>query len=396
VGLGRYQGKVVFVPYSVPGDQLLVRPIEEKKAFIRAEIVRIIKPGNGHTDPVCPYFKKCGGCHWQQLEYLRQVEAKRQILEEIFNHRFPETRELPIIMRTCPQPFSYRSRARVQTRGSGSPVTVGFFRAGSHDIEDVENCPLLRPSLNEALHALRQFKMSIDRDPSPQEWDMVCAEDDNVWTATRAGAIPNKVISSSIGNAGNKEVVLKRRIGEFSYSVTASTFFQANDFMVAELAGLVLELAKAAGDGSALDLFAGVGLFSLPLARRHRKVVAVENAPASSRLCAVNASAAGLGRIQTVCADAAAWMKSEAPSGPRHFDLVVLDPPRAGAGIGVMECIRQRAPETVLYISCDPQTLCRDLAPISPSEYRIDFVEGLDMFPQTYHFETVVRLVKQH
>ena len=127
-GLGRHNGKVVFVPFSVPGDHLLVHTVTEKKTYVRAEIVKIIKPGNGRITPTCPHFAKCGGCHWQQLEYSRQVEAKRQILEEIFNHRFPQTRELPIIMKACAQPFGYRSRARVQLRGSGSRTIVGFFR----------------------------------------------------------------------------------------------------------------------------------------------------------------------------------------------------------------------------------------------------------------------------
>jgi 23S rRNA (uracil1939-C5)-methyltransferase len=393
MGLGRHQGKIVFVPFSVPGDQLQVRPVEEKKTFIRAEIVRILNPGNGRIDPACSHFKKCGGCHWQQVEYPRQVDAKRQILEEIVQHRFPETRELPIIMRACPQPFAYRSRARMQTRGSGSSASVGFFRSGSHAVEDVENCPLFRPQLNEALHALRKFKLAADHDSNPQEWDMVCSEEEKAYAVARVGSVPIDCISGPVG-AGS-EVVLKRKIGEFSYLVTASAFFQANDFMISELAHLVQELAKDACDESALDLFAGVGLFSLPLARRFRKVVAIEHSPSSCRLCSDNASAAALGNIQAVCADASAWMEPANSGGTRQFNIIVLDPPRAGAGTGVMERIRELAPDTILYISCDPQTLCRDLAAISPGDYRIDFVEGLDMFPQTYHFETVARLVKR-
>jgi 23S rRNA (uracil1939-C5)-methyltransferase len=285
MGFGRHHGKAVFVRFAVPGDQLLVRPSEEKKTFLRAEIVRILKPGDGRIDPACSHFEKCGGCHWQQLEYSRQVEAKRQILQEIIQHRFPETRGLAIIMRACPQPFAYRSRARVQTRGSGSSASVGFFRSGSHTVEDVENCPLLRPQLNEALSSLRQFKRKVDLDAAPQEWDIACSEEQNAWATARVGSVINEGISSLIGTARREDVVLKRRIGEFLYSVTASVFFQANDFMISELAQLVQESVKHAGADSALDLFAGVGLFSLPLARRFKKVVAVESSPSSCRLC---------------------------------------------------------------------------------------------------------------
>jgi 23S rRNA (uracil1939-C5)-methyltransferase len=394
MGLSRHQGKVIFVPFSVPGDCLLVRPVEVKKTFTRAETVRILKPGKGRIAPVCPHFTKCGGCHWQHLEYSRQVDAKRQILEEIFHHRFPQTRELPITMRVCPQPLAYRSRARVKLRGSGLNAAVGFFRCGSHTVEDVQSCPLFRPSLNEALSSLRQFKLKADTDSGPQEMEMAASEEEGAWATSRIGVREDEGIATLLGTRRREEVVLRRRVGEFLYSVTASVFFQANDFMVAELIALVRESAKSAGDDAALDLFAGVGFLSMPLARQFLKVVAVENSVPASRLCAANAAAAGLGHIEAVCADVSAWMKSEASPGSRRFDLILLDPPRTGAGAVVMRQIGEWAPKTIIYVSCDPQTLSRDLARISPRDYRIDLVEGLDMFPQTYHFETVVRLTK--
>jgi 23S rRNA (uracil1939-C5)-methyltransferase len=393
-GLGRYRGKVVFVPFSVPGDHLLVHPTEEKKTFMRAEIVRILKSGGGRIAPVCPHFQKCGGCHWQQLEYSRQVEAKRQILEEIFHHRFPQTRELSIPMRACTQPFAYRSRARVQLRGGGSSAAVGFYRFASHAVEDIESCPLLRGSLNEALDSLRRFKLKVDRDTRPQEMDMACSEEEDTWATARVGPAAGEGIIPLIGTGRREEIVLQRKVGEFLYSVTASVFFQANDFMVSELAALVRELSRGAGSGSAIDLFAGVGLFTLPLARQFADVVAVENSPSACRFCAGNAKVSGLDHIRVVCADVPTWMESERASKRSGIDLIVLDPPRTGAGPGVMERIRELSPKTIIYVSCDPQSLGRDLAKISPRDYRIDRVEGLDMFPQTFHFETVARLTR--
>jgi 23S rRNA (uracil1939-C5)-methyltransferase len=393
MGLGKHQGKVVFIPFSVPGDRLRVRPVEEKKTFIRAEIARIVKPGEGRVDPVCTYFERCGGCHLQQMEYLRQVEAKRQILEETLYHRFSEIRNLPVIMRACMQPLGYRSRARVQLRGAGPKATVGFYRHRSHAVEDIEYCPLLRPSLNEALRSLKQFKLKVDFDENPQEMDIACSQDEDAWATSRVGAETAESGTPLFGKRKTEEVILRRKVGSFVYSITASVFFQANDFMVSELAALVQELSSNKGHDAALDLFSGVGLFSLPIARRFARVMAVESSAAASRLCMANASAAGLGNIKSVCADAASCMKSAEFSSNR-FDLIVLDPPRSGAGAEVMEQIKIQAPETVIYVSCDPQTLVRDLACISPHDYRIDFVQGLDMFPQTYHFETVIRLIR--
>ena len=392
MGLGKHLGKVIFVPFSVPGDRLRVHRVEEKKTFIRAEIAQILKPGDGRVTPACPHFGKCGGCHLQQLEYLRQVETKRRILEETMHHRFPETRELPIIMNACMQPLGYRSRARVQTRGTGEKASVGFFRHRSHVVEDIDNCPLLRPSLNEALSTLKQFKIKVDLDASPQEMDMACSHEEGTWATARVGAEPGYGGLPLLGTRRAEDVILRRKVGNFHYSVTASVFFQANDFMVLELAALVHELSANKGRDSALDLFSGVGLFSLPLASQFAKIVAVESSPEACRLCASNASAAGFRNIQTVCTDAAAWMRSEGSATSNKFDLIVLDPPRSGAGTDVMEQINELAPATIIYVSCDPQTLSRDLACISSRAYRIDLVQGLDMFPQTFHFETVVRL----
>jgi 23S rRNA (uracil1939-C5)-methyltransferase len=391
-GFARHRGKVVFVPFSAPGDQLIVRPIEEKKSFIRAEIVRILKPGKGRVSPVCVHYQKCGGCHWQHLDYRHQVEAKRQILEEALHHRFPQTRNMKILMRACSQPFAYRSRARIQLRGAGARASVGFFRPGSHSVEDVESCPLFRRSLNEALSSVRQFKLKVDTDSNPQEMDIACSEEEDSWATARSGeSSADEGVTTLLGTR-RRDVLLRKMAGEFTYSVTASVFFQANDFMVSELVALVQNLAKPMHAGPALDLFAGVGLFSLPLARQFTHVVAVENSPSASRLCLRNANAAGLGNVQAACADVATWLEVQGRSAAGSFDLVVLDPPRAGTGSEVMKQISQLAPKRILYISCDPQTLIRDLAAISPRDYAIRLVEGLDMFPQTYHFETVVQL----
>jgi tRNA/tmRNA/rRNA uracil-C5-methylase (TrmA/RlmC/RlmD family) len=392
-GLARHSGKVVFVPFAVPGDRLIVRPVEEKKTFLRAEIIRILEPGNGRVAPVCPHFIKCGGCQWQQLEYPRQVEAKRQILEETFYHRFPETRENPIVMRSCPQPLAYRSRARMKLRGAGSNASVGFFRTGSHTVEDLENCPLFKGSLNEALTSLRQFKIKVDTDPKPQEMDIACSEEEGSWATALTTASADEGVTPLFGNRRREDVILRRKVGDFTYLVTPSVFFQANDFMVLELVSLVQDSARSSGTGRALDLFAGVGLFTLPLAKQFEKVVAVENSLLASQLCSRNAEAAGLGNIKAVCSDVLLWMGSQEKSAGR-FDLILLDPPRTGAGQKIMERIAGWAPKSIIYASCDPQTLVRDLTVITRRGYKIGLVEGLDMFPQTYHFETVVKLEK--
>ena len=296
-------------------------------------------------------------------------------------------------MRACAYPYAYRSRARMQLRGAGLKASVGFFRCGSHQIVDVDSCPLFRKSLNEALASLRQFKLKVDVDPGPQEMDMACSEEEDAWATSRPGSNVDEGVTPLLGTRKREEVLLHRKVGGFTYAVTASVFFQANDFMVSELVELVLQAAEGSGHDSALDLFSGVGLFSLPLARRFANVVAVENSPAAVKLCSQNANSAGLGNVQSVCSDVPVWMESREAAAPA-LDLLLLDPPRTGAGSATMEQIRKWGPRIIVYVSCDPQTLIRDLAAVVPRDYSIRLVAGLDMFPQTYHFETVVRLEK--
>jgi 23S rRNA (uracil1939-C5)-methyltransferase len=393
-GLGRHEGKVVFVPLAAVGDRLLVRPVKQKKNLIWASIERVIEEGPARTVPFCAHFGVCGGCQWQHMKYPAQVEVKRSILEELFHHRFPETTGLTIPMQSSPEALSYRSRARIQVRGLGSKCAAGFFAFQSHDVVDVATCPLLRPSLNEALANFRELWKVGKVDPGTRQVELVCSQEEAKWTWAEVERDLEEGFYSmgKTADAGSLSHELTRRVGEFEFKVVPQVFFQANDFMISELLATVQELAFVPGAGSALDLFAGVGLFTLPVARVFREVTAVESSNAACRLCEKNAAESGLSNIRVVCADVAAWMEAVASLASPKFDLVLLDPPRSGAGLDIMQSIGEWSPETVLYISCDPQTLVRDLTFPPMRDYRIDTVRGLDLFPQTYHFETVVRL----
>lgn len=389
-GLARHEGKVVFLPFTAAGDRVKARVVEQKKNFIRASVVEILEPGPGRQVPPCPHFGSCGGCQWQHLEYSRQLETKRAILEEIFHHRFPETRNLRIDMKGCPEPFGYRSRARIQMRGFGEGSKIGFFQFHAHDVEDVESCPLFRPLLNTALESIRETRRSAASDPGVQQMELACSSEEEAWAAANLHTAGNPATEFETESGGSKEILLRRKVGEFSFLVSPATFFQANDFLLEALVETVSNLSKDAGTGAALDLFSGVGLFTLPLARHFQRVVAIEESLLASRLCTRNALDAGLANVEVICAEASAWIPAEASD--QAFDLIVLDPPRAGASSKVFERLIQWGAGTILYVACDPQTLARDLALLSPRFYRIDFVRGFDLFPQTYHFETVVRL----
>ncbi len=390
-GLGRLDGKVIFVPFSAPGDTLSVRILESRKGFARGEMREILQPGSSRRVPACRHFGVCGGCNWQHVEYSDQVEAKRMILEEIIRHRFPETRRLEIGMRPCAAEYGYRSRARIQVRRSTRGLTLGFYRMRSHMVEPIEACPLLRSSLNGALTILKEC---FEKDPLPldvREIEIVASEETRRWTWS-SPAIERDPATGPGRPGGEESCLLARKIQGLTYSVSPSAFFQANDFMVSDLLSCIMSLVQEAGPASALDLYGGVGLFSLPLAQQVREVVVVESNHIAAGLCRTNAAAAGLTNIRVIQADAGEWLNSAISPPASEIELVLLDPPRAGAGKAIMDLIPEIGAMSVIYVSCDPQTLARDLVALCGHGYRIDFVEGFDLFPQTYHFETVVRL----
>jgi len=390
-GFGRHEGKVVFVPFTTPGDRVEVRPRVVKKNYIRASLIRILEPGSGRQIPPCRHFGSCGGCHWQHIEYARQVDAKRQVLEEILTHRFPQTGDLLMPMRASLRSYEYRSRARFQLQELAGEMRVGFFRFHTHDVEDIEMCPLLRPTLNDGLAHIRGAVQACPKHAWPRHIDAACAEEDGRWAAAETEPLEGQGLPGEEDPAAPAKTLV-RTVGIFQYRFSPSVFFQANDFAVGDLVDRVSALARECGGSAALELFAGVGLFTLPLALTFASVTAVESSEAASRFCKENAAQAGLDNVRTHCADVLAWMGAAGSLAPPALDLVLLDPPRTGAGREIMRRIAEWSPETIIYVSCDPQTLARDLAALPIGNYQIDHLEGFDLFPQTYHFETVARL----
>lgn len=370
LGLAFAEKLTVFVPLAAAGDRVRVRLNEVKKRIAFAEIVEVLEPSPLRIEPPCPYFGKCGGCDFQQMNYAAQLEAKTGIIRDCL-HRIGKIDfegEIPII--ASPNEFGYRSRA--QWHLDSRHKRIGYFRRGSHDVIDIEHCPILVPELETTLKELRKTI----------EWSAIWGDRAQVEAAS--------------GDSGKVSVYgaeLVERTDEINFTAageryfySSQSFFQGNRFLVEKL------IETAIGDATgtrALDLYCGVGLFSLPLAKRFAQVIGVEGNESAVDFAEKNAGNARLHNIKFVPAGVEEFLHETNLEGT---DFVLLDPPRAGTEKGVIEALAKMKPENISYVSCEPSILARDLRTLLDAGYSLDSVTALDLFPQTHHVETVALL----
>ncbi|HVF91811.1 MAG TPA: class I SAM-dependent RNA methyltransferase [Blastocatellia bacterium] len=385
--VARHEGLAVFIPLAAPGERLRVRIVERKKNFARGVIEEIIEPAPERREPPCRYFGSCGGCQLQHLSYSAQLKAKAASVGEALKRIGKIDWPGDIEIRSSDE-LGYRTRAQVKIEraarsGKVSGARIGFNRAGSHAVIDVERCPILTPELNSVLASLR----SDFNGPARSESEFAKFPPSEIELA--AGDL--EVGSSPLIPQAPAETLV-RTIGRERYTFGPSTFFQVNRFLLEELVG------EAVGEEFgrlAIDLYAGVGLFTIPLARSFDRVIGVESDPRASAFARLNVSENHVSNVEFHNHRTGDWLRSfAAKSGEKSYDLpdlVVLDPPRAGAAEAILPLIESR-PERISYVSCDPTTLARDLRRLLDAGYELKGVKAFDLFPQTYHVETVVRL----
>ena len=372
-GLAFADGLTVFVPLSAVGDRLRVRidRLKGKTAF--AEIDEIIEPSPQRVSPPCPYFGTCGGCDLQQLSYQDQLAAKREIIRDCL-HRIGKI-ELSdgIKMIGSPREFAYRLRAQWHIETASR--SIGYYRRNSHDVIEIAECPKLIAPLNAKLADLRQTIVHEALwDPRVQ---VEAAAGDDGTVSVYSPELAESAADISIEAAGEK------------YSFNAKSFFQGNRFMLDQL---IETAVGGTGGNSALDLYCGVGLFSLPLARRFKSVTGVESNASAIEYAQKNAAAAGISNVEFIADGVERFIRGPRPG---DLDLVLLDPPRAGTSKETILRTIALEPRTLIYVSCEPSILARDLRWMIDRGWQIVSLVGLDLFPQTHHVETVVRLEKQ-
>lgn len=388
-GVGRIDGRAVFVPDTAPGDEVRVEITREHRRWARARVVEVVRSGLERRDPPCPLAGTCGGCSWQHVAQQEQLRSKRRILEQAL-------RKLPLAaldFEAPAEPFAYRRRARMRWEASRGHTSLGFVGRRSHGIVDLEHCPLLCPALAQFLVPLRR---ALSCSPGGRgQLALLGGRDGEVHLSLRVERGAPPPVEALIDTGARGGAVCRRgaepvRFGrdaieleEAELWASALGFAQANAAGNARLRRIVAERASA---GRVLELYAGNGNLSEVLARDASEVIAVEAAAEGARLLRRNVARHDLPVRVLEQAARRALARVEGP-----FDLVVVDPPREGAA-EIVDRLASLAIRRVLYVSCDPMTLARDLGRLCAAGYGGLEVIGLDMMPQTFHIEAVAEL----
>ena len=386
-GLAHIGSQAVFVPLAAAGDKLRVRITTVERSYARAVIEELLEPSPARRTPPCAQFGVCGGCQLQHLNYSAQLEAKVAFIRESLR-RLGGIEWNDEIAVAAADEFHYRSRAELKVarddQGWQSPhaphvkTRIGYYRAGTQEVCEVEECMILMPAANRELQRLQAEPSMIPNDATRV---YLTVGDEEV------------IVTPATGENGKSEAVdglgtAHQIIGGVNYGFGVRSFFQGNRLLVEELVRTAIGGARGQ---LAVDLYAGVGLFSLQLAKTFDQVCAVEGNRAAANHGIDNARANNLTNVRYEAISVEAWLKYKSSELPRP-DFVLLDPPRAGLGRQVIERLAAMTSPRIAYVSCDPATLARDLRALIEYGYRIDSITAVDMFPQTFHVETVVQL----
>lgn len=404
-GIARIDGKVVFVPYSVTKDKAWVQLIEEKKDYAIGKLSQLIEPSPWRVLPPCPCFGQCGGCHWQHIDEAIQREFKKEILIQALK-RFGKLEQIPPIS-VVPSPDSFGYRTRVQLRVKEK--TLGYYQEKSHRLIDIDHCPVSHPLVNQIMVLLRKELPTVS---GIQEIEInISAEEEKgvvifhllsfrpglerflkkllqAYPILKGLMVIKKRESTFSGDPHLNFVVSfhgHRGIRSLELRTSPQSFSQVNSKQNLRLIDTVADFSEGKKDQRILDLYAGIGNLTLPLAIEAEEVIgieenrmAVEDARWNVEKNSITNCRFILGRVEEVLTH---W-KWKSP------DLIVLDPPRAGCKRALGQVVRLK-PKKVIYVSCEPTTFSRDLRFLSENGYVLQKLTLIDMFPQTYHMEMV-------
>jgi len=403
-GLARQGSRVFLVRYAAPRELVKAEILEEKRDYSYAQVKETLIPSDVRREPPCPYYGICGGCQIQHIEYSAQVDSKISILLETLE-RIGHVRDVNFLgSLRSEQEFGYRIRVQLKVRNGH----IGFFRIGEREVVDIEECPVLHRRINSLIGPLRECtrhirelqEIHITYSPSEDRFLVKFVTPTEIsrdfLAALKEDCLPPEVVG--VGDYSKLRTLMNRRywigqehlyirVGRWNYRVSADSFFQVNytlweRFIEAVVSGVSFR--------KALDVHCGVGFFTLPLSEKGNFIEGSDTSSSAINDASYNAKLNERDNVLFIKADAYRHLKSR---GGEVLDLVVLDPPRSGLESGEIDLLTSNRPERITYISCNPTTLARDLKQIlSRGGYVLEGVKLVDMFPQTYHVESIAYL----
>jgi len=414
--IGRLEdGRTAFVRGGCPGDRVAIAIDDERDRFVKSHVVEVLSASEDRVKPPCPYFGDCGGCSWQHVSYAVQCASKRQAIVDALQRIGRVTNADALVADTIPsdRQYGYRNKIELVVDPASKRPRLGYHRAGSDQVVPVESCLLLPKKHQKAPRglsgALRYLAGESDLGLARVGYRVaVRTKDVEVALWTSPGAFPRHAVAQTLKQAvpatsvvrvltkgpskeravSGVEVLAGRgnwreRLGETEYTVSAPSFFQVNTRAADSLVDLVMSALAPDGSDRALDLYAGAGTFTLPLAQAAGDVVAVESAGPAVKDLRRNLEA------NQLWADVVGGDAAREIAGLGHFDIAVVDPPRSGLDPAVIQALASARPRDLAYVSCDPATLARDTRALIEAGYELVAATPVDLFPQSFHIETV-------
>jgi len=407
-GIGRIDNQVIMVPATVPGDKITARVTDSKGNYAFGEMVRLLQPSRLRQTPPCPYVNDCGGCPWQQVRYEAQLKAKAQSVADALRRigKLEGFELRPII--ASPREYHYRRRVRLQC---DKDKRIGFFRAFSHDLVEIDACLIADGTLNKVIYPLRTWVNELDT--TVEHVEIVTGDDPNeiVAVGKAAGEFISRdnspcehLLNQASGINGlilhgdkwRKEwghtAVSIRSDDGICLKVKGDVFTQINAQGNRKLLRELLAAGSFDKNDQLLELYSGAGNFTLSIAKQAREVVVVESYRQSIDSGKRSAQFNGIANIRWVCAHVPAALERFAKQRER-FSKIILDPPRAGAK-GIERNLASLGAEKILYVSCNPASLARDLSALARHGYKLTFVQPIDLFPHAFHVEALAVMIR--
>lgn len=403
-GVARIGGKATFISYAIPGETVTIKILEEKKNFQRAQLEEVNIPSTDRVDPPCPYYLKCGGCSYQHISYARQLEIKRQVVKETLKRIGGiDVAVNPVV--GMENPWRYRNKVEWHTGNESGQPTMGYYINDSRVLIGIESCLLISQEMQDYS---RYIKEHLEELKVPEDCEVILRQSSDeqlmlIFNGTGASEIDfSKMLNYqeaasiySIDQGSTRlhygDQRLSETIGELNFEVSPQAFFQVNQTQTEKMMEIIKDYAQLRKNDTVLDAYCGTGSIALSLAGNVRRVIGVEGFKAAvkdAKRNAFNNNISNCKFIKGACEEIVPALEDE-------FNVIILDPPRNGCKKELIQAVINKSPRSIIYVSCNPSTLARDLALFKDTAYKVEKVQPIDMFPQTHHVETVVLMSRK-